>query len=141
MNGSGLIITKASMFASDNVLFSGKGVLGTATAGISSNIDLVMTDDCFLTGGILRTNISVFGDYADMQVVDKDNVLGYGVNVVLNQFVTKWYMRSDSQEQFVTSLPYPSKIFSGLYLRLVYHSTGGINVSAVMNYELHKALY
>jgi hypothetical protein len=100
-----------------------------------------MTDDCFLTGGILRTNNAVFGDYCDMQVIDKDNVLGYGANVVLNQFVTKWYMRSDAQEQFEKSLPYPSKLLSGLYLRIVYHSIGSVDVDVAMNYELHRALY
>ena len=141
MNGSGLIISKVNMFASDNVRFDGKGIIGTVTAGTTGNIDLVMTDDCFLTGGILRTKNSYFGDYANMQVVDKDNMLGYGANVVLNQFVTKWYMRSDAQEQFETSLPYPSKVLGGLYLRIVYVSVGVVDVDVTMNYELHKALY
>lgn len=141
MQGSAIIITKVSMFASDNVTFSGKGTLGTAAFGTVSNVDLVMTDDCFLTGGRLRANIPVFGDYVDLQVVDKDNILGYGANVVLNQFVTKWYMRSDDQQQVEILLSYPSKVFAGLYLRLVYHSTGTVDVGVAVNYELHKALY
>jgi hypothetical protein len=141
MQGSAVSLSKATMFASDIVSFTGKGVFGTASFGAVSNIDLVMTDDCFLTGGVLRTNGSFFGDYADMQVVDKDNILGYGAGAVLNQFITKWYMRSDAQEQFETSLSYPSKIYAGLYLRVVYHSVGATNVEVAMNYELHKALY
>lgn len=141
MNNSGLSINKVEMFASDNVRFDGKGVLDTAIAGTTHNVDLIMTDDVFLTGGILRTDNAEFGDYADMQVVDKNNILGNGAGLVINQFVTKWYMRSDAQQQFETSLPYPSKIFAGLCLRLVYHSTGSVDVKVVMNYELHRALY
>lgn len=141
MNGSGLSISKVSMFASDNVRFDGKGVIGTVTAGTSANIDLVMTDDCFLTGGRLRAANAAFGDYANIQVVDKDNILFCGINFVVNQFITKWYMRSDAQQQIEISLTYPSKILSGLYLRVVYYSIGATNVDVVVNYELHRALY
>jgi hypothetical protein len=141
MINSKLIILQTKDFSAENVFFNGQGVLGTVTAGSSSNVDLKILDDCFITGGILRTNGSNFGDYAHVQIVDIDNMLGYGANTVLRQFITNWYMRSDAQQQIETELSYPAKILAGLYIRIVYHSTGSTNVSVAMNYDLHKALY
>lgn len=128
-------------FKSGNVNTDNQGLIGTATAGQTTNLDLKLVDDCFLTGGILRTNMANFGDYATFQVVDVDNILGYGAGTVLGQYCTNWYMRSDAQEQVNESTSYPAKIKAGLYLRLAYTSTGLSNVTVTVNYRLHKALY
>ncbi len=134
MNGSTLKLNRADIFASDNVT-------GVVTAGQTVNIDLKMLDDNFITGGILYTLDSKFGDYINLQVVDVDNILGYGINTILGQYCTNWYMCSDSQEQLNETVNYPAKILSGLYLRIVYHSLGLSDVTVIINYRLHKALY
>lgn len=116
------------------------GVTGAAVAGTSTNIDYILTNDMLITGAQVLSNISTFGDSLTFQLVDVNNVLGYGANLVLNQFVTNWQLRSDSQEQIHLNCNYPAKIISGLCLRLIYTSVGSANVMVAINYELHKIL-
>lgn len=116
------------------------GVSGTAAAGTSTNIDYAVTNDMLLTGAQVLTNTASFGDSITFQLVDINNVLGYGANLVLNQFVTNWQLRTDSQEQINLHVNYPAKIATGLYLRLIYNSTGSSNVAVAINYSLHKVL-
>jgi hypothetical protein len=141
MNGSSLKLNRVEIFTSDNVNTNNQGIIGIAAAGQVTNIDLKMMDDNFITGGILRTFHSTFGDYIHLQVIDIDNVLGFGTNVVLGQYCTSWYLRDDAQEQFNETTSYPAKIVAGLYLRIVYHSIGQSDVVVTANYRLHKALY
>ncbi len=141
MNGSILKLTQVSQFASDNVNSASRGVTGLALAGQVTNLDLKLTDDAFITGGVLRTYTSAFGDTATFQVVDVENLLGYGENVVLGQYINEWHMRSDVQEQINEITTYPAKILSGLYLRIIYTSTGDTDVLIAANYRLHKILY
>ncbi len=141
MQNSILQITRVDQFASDNVQVNNQGIMGTAIAGQLTNIDLKMLDDNFITGGILNTISSTFGDYVHLQVIDIDNVLGYGANVILGQYCTSWFMRSDSQEQLNEKTDYPAKLLAGVYLRLAYHSTGADDVIITLNYRLHKVLY
>jgi hypothetical protein len=141
MQNSTLKLTRVEEFASNNVNANNQALLFTAAAAQTTTGDLKLTDDCFITGAVLRTNTSAFGDYAVFQVVDVDNILGYGAGTVLGQYVNKWYMRSDAQEQANENTPYPAKILAGLYLRLIYTSVGLMPVSVAINYRLHKALY
>jgi hypothetical protein len=116
------------------------GVTGTAAAGNTTNIDYALTNDTLITGAQVLTNTAAFGDSISFQVVDVNNILGYGANVVLNQFVTNWQLRADSQEQIDLKVNYPAKIITGLYLRLIYVSTGTSPVAVAINYSLHKVL-
>ena len=141
MIGSTLKLNRVDIFASDNVNSNNHGIKGTAIAGQITNIELKMLDDNFITGGTLSTLNSQFGDFINLQVVDIDNILGLGANTILGQYCTSWYLRDDSQEQFNESTNYPAKILAGLYLRLVYHSFGSSDITVIINYRLHKALY
>jgi len=141
MQNSTLVLSQLDQFSSTNVNSAVEGVFSTATANASTNIDLYISDDCFLIGGSLLTNQAAFGDYAKFQVVDVDNTLGLGANLVLGEYIKSWYMRSDVQLQLNETVVYPAKIKAGLYLRVVYVSTGQNNVSVAINYRLHKALY
>jgi hypothetical protein len=141
MNNSILQLNRIEAFATDNVSVNNQGVLGTAIAGHVTNIDLKMLDDNFIIGGILHTLNTKFGDHVILQVIDIDNILGFGPNTVLGQYCTTWYLRDDQQEQLDENNPYPSKIAAGLYLRLIYTSTGETDVTVIINYRLHKALY
>lgn len=120
--------------------YNAVGVTGVANSGTTTNVDYQLTDDTLLTGAQVLTSTSVFGDSITFQVVDVNNILGYGANVVLKQFITNWQLRSDSQEQIDLHVNYPAKLKAGLYLRLVYSSTGGSNVNVAINYALHKVL-
>lgn len=135
--------TNVNQFQSDNVHFCGIGILGTAAHGAVTNIDLKLSDDMLIIGGMLNTKSASWGDYVNLKVVDVDNVLGYGAGAMLNQFASNWYCCDDSngQHQILLQVPYPAKIFAGLYLRVEYHSTGAVDVGVNMNYLLHKVLY
>lgn len=142
MLGSTLIISKVCEFSRDNVIFSGMGVCGPVAIGQVGNVDLLIPDDCYLTGGQLNAKNGLFGDYADMQVVDVDGKYapkGY----VLAQFQTSCQIIDSEQRQMEFDLTYPAKILGGLYLRVVYHSFGMLtgNVMVSVNYALHKARY
>lgn len=122
------------------LLFNGVGVSAVAIAGNSTNIDYKITDDMLITGAQVLTDISTFGDSLSFQVIDIDNIFGYGANLVINQFVSNWQMKSDSQEQINLQVNYPSKIPAGLYLRSIYVSTGVSDVKISINYTLHKVI-
>jgi hypothetical protein len=144
MQNSTLTVQTTDEMQSTNVNLDCQSASGTITAGGPGNIDLILTDDCFITGGDLITNGAVFGDFATMQVVDVNNILGKGAGLVLGQYVTNWVMKADAvgaQLQCELRSPYPAKIPAGLALRLVYNSTGSNNVQVAINYILHKALY
>jgi hypothetical protein len=141
MQNSTLLLQQMMQFTSNNVNCAGGGATGVIPAGSSSTVDYFLTDDCFLTGGIMRSKNSAFGDYAHFQVIDVNNVLGFGAGVVLGQYLTDWYMSSDTEEQINENFPYPAKIKAGLALRVVYFSIGTTDVTVCVNYRLHKAMY
>lgn len=125
-----------------NLDFNAQGVKATATANTTTNIDYKLLDDCLITGITLLVSSATFGDKATLQVVDVDNVLGYGAGTVLKQPGTNWYMASDVQTQLSASSLYPAKITAGLYLRVIYTSTALLTGPTVcINYHLHKVKY
>lgn len=130
-----------TQFTSDKVHFDGKHAEGTIAAGTTDNIDLHITDDVLITGGVFMTKDGVWGDSVVLQVVDIDNVLGYGANVTLNQFVA-WFLPNSPAAGTLIQLqvPYPAKIFAGLYLRMRFTSVGTTDVQVAMNYMLHKVM-
>lgn len=141
MDNSSLQLTNTVDMSSKVVNFNGQGVKGVVDANTTASIDLKMLDDNFITGGMLSVKDAAFGDTVTLQVIDKDNILGYGANVVLRQFITNWYIMSDTQLQLNLDLSYPAKVLSGLYLRAVYTSTSeSVSPVVVINYYLHKAL-
>lgn len=122
----------------DKVKFRGKGVAGTATAGTSTNIDHKLTEARLIDGVKLILKDQAFGDSVKFQVVDVDNILGYGAGMVLDEFGTDWFVSADSQDQGAINLPYSAEVAAGLWLRIVYNSTGATNVSVQANLWLHK---
>lgn len=134
------VVTNVDQFTNSNVFFDARGILGIATAGNTSSIDLLITDDAFFTGGVLSAKGATFGDFVNLQVVDVDGIMA-PAGTVLSQYATNWFMNSDKEEQINISVPYPGKLIVGFYLRISYHSTGATDVSVTANYFLHKALY
>jgi len=127
--------THKSQFQSNNVNFNGQSCFGSCEATQTTNTDLTMTDDHFLTGGVLIIKNGKFGDKITLQVIHP--TLG-----VVNQFVTNFGVISDSEFQFKMVEDYPAKIFAGLSLRVVYIATLELGTrSFCLNYDLHKALY
>lgn len=117
-----------------------RGDLFQAAAGQETTRDFLISDDSLIDGAIVHVLNSALGDKLKCQVVDKNNIFGYGANTVLGQYVTDWYINPSKTEQLDFTCPYPAKIYSGLYLRVVYSSTGASPVDVIVNYKLHKVL-
>lgn len=140
MNNSKFDPFSISQFSKADLDANFQGAQYTPTKGSSTNCDLHVTDDHIADGGRIITLNATAGDNVDVKVIDIDNVLGYGANTVLKQFVTAWpIFPGDNIWDF--SVNYPAKIYSGLYIRIVYHSVGGEGdptPSLLMGYRLHK---
>lgn len=139
MQNSTLQITNISQFTSLNVIFNGQGTQKELSAGVISSLDHKVLNDCFITGARFKVRNAIFADTASFQVIDIDGIVS-PAGTVLNQFITEWSMIEDRQTQIDFSSPYPAKILSGLYLRIVYKSYGSIPVFASADYYLHDAL-
>ena len=75
------------------------------------------------------------GDKLSFQVVDVNNILGYGAGVVLDEFGKDWYVAPDILNKIVL---YKAHLIAGLFIRVVYTSTGTTNdVKLVCNLFRH----
>lgn len=111
------------MLFNTSYTFVGDAVSGTAVKNTTTNIDYQMPDNWMLYGAELLFNHAVDGDSISFQVVDKDNILGYGAGLVVNQWVRKWYVPVGETRWKVTSET-AGTIPAGLYVRLIYTSVG-----------------
>lgn len=131
---------KQTPFAEPIVSFSGDSISGTVTAGQTVNIDYPLTSakfpaGAYLDGGFLISSGAAYGDHFSAQVVDVDNILGYGAGFVVNTYIIQWYI--DPARRMEVKTNYAALIIPGLYLRIVYTSTGTQNVWVGVNYQLH----
>lgn len=119
--------------------YSENAVSGTATKNSTTSIDLkVTTTKTYLNGAEILYQNAVWGDYVVLQVIDIDNVLGYGANTVLKEYVHKRYIHPDLKYDEV-ELPYAGLIPQNVYLRVKYTSIGTSNdVNVAINYFLHE---
>jgi hypothetical protein len=131
-------VRKVSDMDADKVKFRGKGIAFTATAGASTSYDYKLTEGRLIDGTRLILKNHVFGDSVKFQVVDVDNILGYGAGVVLDEFADSWFVVEDRQDQHETRLPYSAEVIANLYLRIIYASVGGTNVLVQCNLFAHK---
>jgi hypothetical protein len=131
--------TKVADFDKLKLNFNGMGVIGTATAGTTTNIDLALTDDNLITGAMLQCQNMTWGDSVSLQVVDVTGVYA-PAGTVLSQFVTNWYVITDFERQIDLQINYPAKLLAGLYIRVSYTSTGTTAVNVSANYTLHKVM-
>lgn len=122
----------------DGMRFRGTGISGTATKNSTTNHDYNLPEDRFLNGVELLLCDHEFGDTVKFQVVDVDGVV-YPAGTVLDEFATDWNIASDTQRQGPYILPYPALIYSWMYIRVVYNSTGTVNdVKFKANLFLHR---
>jgi len=119
--------------------YSENAVQGTMSKDSVSSLDLKITEDnVYLNGGEILYQDAVWGDYITMQVVDIDNVLGYGANTVLKEYIHKRYIHPELKSDEVC-LPYAGMAPKNTYLRLKYTSVGTTNdVKVAANYYLHE---
>lgn len=131
-------VTTFALADSTGLNFRGKGISGTITAGQTENIDHKLAENRDFNEIVIVLKDHVFGDKADLQVVDVDNILGYGAGTVLATFFYDYYFAEDVQSQGVLKVDYTGTLQKDLYLRLRYYSTGGTDVKVKANLFLHK---
>ena len=130
-DSNGNPIVKTSAFGYDEQMrFRGLGISGTATAGATTNIDHVLTEERYLSGGRVILEDHVLGDYASLQIVHPT----YGV---VDTFAENWYF-SPSNDQGDIIRNYPAKLPAGLTIRIAYTSTGVTDVIVMVNLFLDK---
>ena len=133
-------IRKEADMDADRVKFRGVGLNFTATAGVTTSYDYKVTESRLISGTCLMVRNQAWADSVRFQVVDVDNILGYGAGVVLDEFATNWHIITDTENQGNVLLPYSAEIIANLYLRLIYNSTGAQNVDVKCNLWAHKYL-
>lgn len=141
MNGSKFAPISITQYGAKDLNASLQGTKFTAILGTETIHDYLVSDDYLIDGAIIIAISATIGDKVTCQVIDKDNVMGYGANVVLGQYVTNWYMNPNESIQMDFKSDYPAKIFAGLYLRIKYTSVGATNVEVITNFKLHKVLW
>lgn len=126
---------------SSNLKYDEDAVLGTATKGTTSNIDFkIPKAGLAINGGEILFLNHKWGDYFKIQVVDVDNILGYGAGFVTDTFIQKKYVHPNIPERHI-KLPYAGEVVKDLYLRVVYTSTGTVDdVDVAVNYYLHEEI-
>lgn len=113
----------------------------TVTAGTTQDIDwqieqmqyLGSNKDSYMDGINYIVSNENFGDTITLQVVDKDNVLGFGAGTVLDEFGCGWQVNPGGE---VIRL-YKAKLITGLYIRIKYTSTGSTDVKFAANLFRH----
>ncbi len=133
--------SKLADFDSNQLNFNAQGVNSQTTIlqiVITKNLDLKVNNDSFITGGLAGIENASFGDTMTLQVVDVDGIIapkGY----MINEFVTSWKL-STGMNWVSINVPYPAKIISGLYVRLIYNSVTSTIPNVSINYFLHKIM-
>lgn len=125
-------------FSTPDFQFAGDGVSAICPAGLTTSIDYKFTASTYINGGELMTQNCTFGDWVDIVVIDKDNIIGYGNDVVLSQYVKKWYI--DPSRSMSIKTTYAGKIPANLYIRVNYHNVGNTDVDVAINYLIHQPL-
>ena len=131
----------SSQYSAKDINADFRGFKFTADAGQATTHEWAAPYDIIIDGGAMSTIGASLGDSVSLQVIDKDNILGYGANTVLGQYVTNWFMNPQESVQINFQNGYPAKIVGGLYLRAIYYSVGGTDVEVILNYRLHKVLW
>jgi hypothetical protein len=129
------IFTGAPFSDSGGFRFRGASFKGTISPNSTENIDYKITQERWINGGMAIIDNIGPDDQVTFQVVDKDNILGYGAGVVLDEFISGYYIPQNGNLEI--QLAYPARIIAGLYLRLRYTSTHALGCTVKCNLYLH----
>jgi hypothetical protein len=135
-DSTGTPIVRSTPFSdSGGFRFRGCSFTGSSPTGTATPIDFKIENERYVNGGFLIVDKIGSDDRMTFQVVDKDNVLGYGFDVVLDEFIKDFYIPTKSELNI--ALDYPARINAGLYLRMIYTSTHADGANIKCNLYLH----
>ena len=122
----------------DSVSIQPFGVLFPAAANSTTTYDYKLLDNYSLKGGVLFAKDASVGDSISVQVVDVDNIVGYGAGAVLTTYITNWYVIPNEQN-VVEDISISAPISAGLYFRFVYASTSAsTDAKVIVNFMAYK---
>lgn len=124
-------------FTADQVNVRMEGLSCTVAASGVSNNDFQFAETRLINEGSLLINGGKQGDTIGLQVVDKDNVLGYGVGAVLNTFAKDLGVNPGQVFQMHYKIPYVAKLYNFLYVRIVYSATDADTRYVTLNLISH----
>jgi hypothetical protein len=107
----------------------------TAVAGVSTPHDVHIDQTCKLFSGSFHVAGSTQGDTIEFEVVDVDGVLA-PAGTVLTQYVDSMFVVDDERRTLASGQA--ANIVAGLYLRVVYHSTGQQNVTINLDWQVFR---
>lgn len=118
-----LYSTNINNWDSSQISLRIQGVGGTTSAPGINNIDAGFPEERLINGGTLLVRGGKLGDKIGMQVIDPLNILGYGVDAVLNQFVENMYINPDSTFQINYEVSYIARLYPWMNIRILYDAT------------------
>lgn len=131
-------VRKVADLDADKARYKLQGFKGTATTNTTTNIDWALPEERWVSGAVLLAQGTHWGDKICLQIIDKDNVLGYGANVVLDEYVTDFYLVTDAEFQVQIDCPYIALVPAGLYIRMKYTNVSVLDaVEIAMNLTTH----
>lgn len=124
-------VRKIDDLDANRAVFLIQGISGTAYASSTTTIDWKFPEERWLSGGRLLVSGGTWGDTIDIQLVDKDNTLGGGANLVLNEHVTDYRVNPSSTDQGEYHSPYIALVPANTYLRIKYTNTSLLSTARV----------
>jgi len=115
--------------------FRGASFSGTVSAESTADLDYEITQERWINGGRLLVSNIGQEDKITFQVVDKNNILGFGAGVVLDEFIKDYFVPDTGNLE--VKLDYPAKIIAGLFLRLKYTNSNSSDITIKCNLYLH----
>lgn len=132
-------VTTSPFSINTDYLVKATGYSGVAAAGTTTNVDFAIgAEDRYINGVHLFLKNHAWTDSIQaFQVVDKDAVYS-PAGTVLSQFVYTWNVNDQVQDQGQSAFSYVARIPAGVYIRIIYVSTGLLDVGVKLNCLLHK---
>jgi hypothetical protein len=117
---------------SDTAESRGKGLLGSAPAGQTTNIDYTMPQYRIFSGLAFHVHNAQFGDTLHLSVC-------YPNGAEILRFYEDWVVDHETPFQGVFQYPYTARIPAGLIMRVSYNAVAaGEERKLGINYFLHR---
>lgn len=129
--------TVVSDFSADQVSVRIEGIGGQATTSGITNLDFKFPETRLINAGTLLVRNGENGDKISLQVVDKDNVLGYGAGAILNTFAKDMYINPESTHQVQYEIPYIARVYNWMYIRIAYTAVNATTKDVYLNIISH----
>lgn len=127
------------MIMETNYKFLGDSFHGTAVKNTTTTFEYELVGPWMVYGAEMIYSGAVDGDYVEMSVVDKNNVLGYGADTVIANWIARWFVPY-SQNYWLVQSNVVSTIPTGLFIRLRYISVGtSVDVPIKVNLRMIRA--